>query len=257
MNGTFVIDYLPESASRYVSDHAIVAVDVIRATTMAVTAVAEGRACYTAASIEEAYELAGGLVDPILAGEIGGIRPSDFDMNNSPAELLLRPEKDRPLILLSSSGTRLLHEAKTCAYVYVACLRNYSAVARYVAVRHDRIALIGAGSRGQFREEDQLCCAWLGRSLIRAGYTPENKETANLVTRLGHAPVSFCALGESAAYLERTGQLDDLDFVLLHVDDIRQVFVLQQRQILSVAPSAEDEKDIKHPAAILSVPATD
>ena len=37
MTETVVIDCFPSSVARYVDDHAIVAVDVIRATTMAVT----------------------------------------------------------------------------------------------------------------------------------------------------------------------------------------------------------------------------
>jgi 2-phosphosulfolactate phosphatase len=243
MSGRFVIDYLPESAPRYSSDYAIAAVDVIRATTMAVTAVAMGQECYAAGCVEEAFVLAKSLDNPLLAGEIGGTMPDGFEMSNSPAELVIRGEIHRPLILLSSSGTRLLHEASKCAHVYLACLRNYSAVARYMAKRHASIALIGAGSRGQFREEDQLCCAWMGRTLLELGFTPENEATENLVAHWRHAPVSACALGESAAYLERTGQLDDLDFVLANVDDLTDIFALKGQKVIKLPAIAQPEED--------------
>jgi 2-phosphosulfolactate phosphatase len=243
MRRTFVIDCLPESAAQYTSSYAIAAIDVIRATTMAVTAVAIGHACYAVGSAEEAYTLAECLDNPLLAGEVAGVTPPGFHMNNSPAELLTRAEFDRPLILLSSSGTRLLKNASTCAHVYVACLRNYSAVSQYMAERHSRIALIGAGSRGQFREEDQVCCAWMGKYLGELGFTPENESTENVVSQWCHAPVSSCALGNSAAYLERTGQLDDLDFILAHVNDLRDVFVLQGREVVRTYPIAPTEQD--------------
>src|SRR5207302_3597099 len=43
MQRTVVVDCFPESAARYVATHTIVAIDVIRATTTAVSAVASGR----------------------------------------------------------------------------------------------------------------------------------------------------------------------------------------------------------------------
>ena len=247
MTRTFIIDYLPESATRYVSEYAIAAVDVIRATTMAVTAVTIGHICYSVASEQEAFALAGTLKMPLLAGELKGIMPNGFHMNNSPAELVLRAEIERPLILLSSSGTKLLHTARVCKYVYISCLRNYSAVARYMAKHHPRIALIGAGSRGQFREEDQLCCAWMGKHLMRLGYEPENQATSTIVERWRDAPVGACALGESAAYLARTGQLDDLDFVLSHVDDLETVFTLRGAEIVTICPPQKRRTQTKSP----------
>ena len=244
MTKTFVIDYLPESAPRYVSDYAIVAIDVIRATTMAVTAMALGHKCYSVTSVEEAHALASVLENPILAGEQRGKMPESFHMNNSPAELLQRGETERPLILLSSSGTQILQTASSCSHAYVACLRNCHAVSRYMAERHPRVALIGAGSRGEFREEDQLCCAWMGRYFMDAGYRPENARTADIVEQWREEPVAACAIGASGAYLQRSGQLDDLDFVLSHVNDLSAVFMLYGRELVAArrAPQSFPEK---------------
>jgi 2-phosphosulfolactate phosphatase len=236
---SFIIDYLPESASRYVADYAIAAIDVIRATTMAVTAVEIGHKCYSVASVDEAHALADGLQNPILAGELKGEMPPTFHMNNSPAELVRRMETDRPLVLLSSSGTQLLHTAGSCEHVYVACLRNCHATSRYMAERHPRIALIGAGSRGEFREEDQLCCAWMGRYLMDAGYSPETERTADIVEQWREEPVAACAVGASGAYLQRSGQLDELDFVLAHVNDLSTVFMLDGREMVAVRATSE------------------
>lgn len=233
MTRTFVIDYLPESAQRYVSDHAIAVIDVIRATTMAVTAVGLGHRCYAVTSVKEAHALAGALDYPLLAGEVSGLMPEGFHINNSPAELTLRSEPERPLVMLSSSGTQLLHAASSCSHVYIACLRNCYTVSRYMAARHPRIALIGAGSRGEFREEDQLCCGWMGKYLMDAGYIPANKSTLDVVERWFEEPVAACAMGASAAYLQRSGQLDDLDFVLAHVNDLPEVFVLDGFEIVA------------------------
>ena len=72
---SFVIDSLPESAASYRQSHAIVAVDVFRATTLIVTALACGHPIYPVATMVEALGTAGRLHDPLLAGELAGSRP--------------------------------------------------------------------------------------------------------------------------------------------------------------------------------------
>ncbi len=170
---TVVIDVLAESVSTYRDEHVIVAVDVIRATTTAVTAVSLGFQCFPVASLEHAVPLAGVLESPLLVGELGGNTPYGFDLTNSPAQVTQLTELHRPIILLSSSGTRVMHEAREAHAGYVACLRNYSASARYLAATYNRVAVIGAGTRGEFREEDQLCCAWIARILVDLGFEAE------------------------------------------------------------------------------------
>ena len=236
---TVAIDCFPESVGRYRDGYAMVAVDVIRATTTAVTAAALNRRCFPVSSLEAAVTLAERLDDPLLVGELGGNVPHGFHLANSPAAVALRSDVSRPMILLSTSGTRLLCEAKEwCAAVYAACLRNYTAQVRYLAARHHRVAVIGAGSRGEFREEDQMCCAWIAEGLINLGYSPRGELTARLVERWSGAPVDAFLGSKSVEYLASTGQLSDLDFILEHVDDINAVFPLDNDHI-TTSPGTE------------------
>src|SRR6266849_7208429 len=153
MRKTVVIDCFPESVQSYQKGYAIVAVDVIRATTTAVTAVALGRRCFPTPSLDAAVPLAARLTNPLLVGELGGSMPYGFDLNNSPADLEGRTDIHRPMILLSTSGTRVICGAAEGQAMYVACLRNYSTLIAYLGVHHPMVAVIGAGSRGEFREE--------------------------------------------------------------------------------------------------------
>ena len=226
MRRSVAIDFLPGSVAGYRDDHAIVAVDVIRATTTAVTAVALGWRCFPSPSLEAAVPLAARLQNPLLVGELGGNMPFGFDMTNSPAEIARRTDIMRPMILLSTSGTQLLWEGRTAPAVYAACLRNYRSQVRHLAGRFDKVAVIGAGSRGEFREEDQLCCAWIADGLIREGYEVANQATLDVVSRWRGQPVDSFLRSPSVAYLQRTGQLRDLDFILDHVDDLEAVFAL-------------------------------
>ncbi len=235
MRKTVVIDYLPEKVKEYGQPYALVSVDVIRATTTAVTCVALGRRCYPAPSVEAALALAGQLQDPLLVGEVGGIMPPGFHLNNSPASLTKRNDRDRPMILVSSSGTRLMCAAQVDQPMYVACLRNYSAQVDYLATHHNQVALIGAGTKGEFREEDQLCCAWIAEGLLKMGYEAADARTTAIIERWSGKPVEVIVDGPSVEYLRRTDQLQDLDFILAHIDDLNEVYQMEGEQLVKIA----------------------
>ena len=238
MKKTFAIDCFPASASRYVDTHAVVAVDVIRATTTLVTAVAAGWRCFPVARLDQAIELSQRLPDALLIGELGGNMPDGFHMNNSPAKLLLRDDNHRPLIVLSTSGTDLLVRARNAVAVYAACFRNFKSVAAHVAGCHRRVALIGAGSRNEFREEDQICCSWIACELLKAGFEPENKSSLEVAKRWESAAADACLVSHSADYLIRSEQMDDLEFVLNHVNDLDLVVQLVDGEVVPLGSVA-------------------
>ena len=226
-----VIDFLPESARRYDNSWAVVGVDILRSTTTAVTIAWSGRRCLPVGSLEKARETAARLERPLLVGELGGDLPEGFDLQNSPRTLESLGALERPVVLLSSSGTRIFGESAAAAAVYAACLRNATAQVAYLAAHHPRVAIIGAGSKGEFRREDQLGCARVAAGLIEAGYRADGKETEEVIERWADAPVEACAGGRSAEYLRRTGQLSDLDFVLSRVDDVDAVFAFADGEL--------------------------
>jgi len=237
--GTFVIDCFPASALRYRDDHTIVAIDVIRATTLAVTAVATGRRCLLAADLADAEALRDGLGDALLAGELGGNMPFGFDMNNSPADLAARDDIGRPLVMLSTSGTELMLAAGGSVHgAYAVCLRNVTAVATYLVGRHQRVAIIGAGSRREFRDEDQLGCAWLARRLAEAGYRSVDATTSEVVQRWADLPVTAIEGSHSVAFLRRTDQMRDFEFTIGHVDDLDTVCAIRGNELYAVRPPA-------------------
>ena len=227
-------DGLPERSD----DPAFVAVDVIRATTTAVTAVDMGWTCHVAPTLEAALDAASRLPNPLLAGEVGGDMPAGFDITNSPAQLATISDISRPLVLLSSTGSRLMHEIRRNV-AYVACFRNYRATIRHLAENHTTVVLVGAGTRDEFREEDQMCCAWIANGLIESGFTPEDRVTLKLITRWRGAPPHGFISSRSVEYLRRSDQLHDLHFILDHFDDVFTACRLKTNSETSMAIAAK------------------
>ncbi|HEX6913394.1 MAG TPA: 2-phosphosulfolactate phosphatase [Longimicrobium sp.] len=236
MHRTVFIDFLPESAARYRRGWAVVAIDVIRATTTAVTAAAAGRRCLPVPTLEAAAAVASVLDRPFLCGELGGNMPFGWDLTNSPAQVAALGEPERPLVLLSSSGTQLIHNAAGADALYLASLRNYAATVTHLAARHPRVAVIGAGTRGEFREEDQRCCALVAAGLVRSAFTPGDETTRMILDRWRGRPVTDWQESRSVDYLTRSGQLRDLEFILAHVNDLDRVFAVEEGEVVGRRP---------------------
>ena len=235
------IDCFPDALDRYDPRWAVVAVDIIRATTTAVTAAATGRRCFPVATLDEATSLAARLNGALLVGELGGAMPYGFDLTNSPAALAERSDVGRPIILLSTSGTKLLRESVPArSGLYAACLRNVRATVEPLVRTHGRVAVIGAGARGEFRSEDKLGCARIAAGLMDAGFRPL-LDTADVVSEWATAPVDRIAHGPSAGYLIDTEQLEDLHFVLAHEDDVDSVVALRRGELVTIAAPVRGE----------------
>jgi 2-phosphosulfolactate phosphatase len=83
-----------------------VVVDVIRAFTTAAAAFAAGaQRVICAESVEQARALATVRPSALLAGELWGLPPADFDAGNSPHELCARDLRGRDVILVALSAS--------------------------------------------------------------------------------------------------------------------------------------------------------
>lgn len=183
---------------------------------------------------DEAFILASALKNPLLVGELGGNVPYGFEMTNSPVEIMNSNETERPIIFISSSGSQLIRNSIGADAIYISCFRNFSAVANYAATLHERIAVIGAGTRGQFRREDLMGCAWLGEVLLRKGFKAGNPLTTGYLNRWKGQASEIVQEGRSAEYLKKSDQVKDLDFTIEHIDDLDIVPSLIDGEIVDV-----------------------
>jgi 2-phosphosulfolactate phosphatase len=140
-----------------------VVVDVLRASSTIVTLLDRGVArILPAADVDHARRLHRRFPDHLLCGEKDGLPPPGFDYGNSPAEFSRLDLTDRPTILATSNGTRVLASLADAPAVLVGCLLNRTAAARAaLATTQDRnldivVVCCGAGGGSTFVLEDAL-----------------------------------------------------------------------------------------------------
>jgi len=233
---TVKIDALPDSPFRNLERDALVCVDVVSATTTAVTAAASTRRVLVAGSVKEAYELADANPNSVLAADVTGPLPEGFEVRASAAELSESAGPDQTLVLYAPPGTQLLTNSASAPVVYVACLRNLTATVRALAAHHAHVSLLAAGSSGEHRCEDEMAVARIAAGLAKHGFQLEGLGTSEFVARWSEADISLIGWGKSADELRRGGRAEDLAFVLSRVDDLDRVCLYANGEVEEVEP---------------------
>jgi len=147
---------------------AAVVIDVIRATSTIVEALANGaRAVYPTLSTEEAIRLANSLGrdDTLLCGERKGLKVEGFDLGNSPREFTRERVGGKRLVMCTTNGTRAFVAAQTAGRVLAGSLLNLTALSRALEGASD-VTLVCAGKEDRFSLDDALCAGWILRSLL-------------------------------------------------------------------------------------------
>jgi 2-phosphosulfolactate phosphatase len=213
----------------------VVVLDVVRATTSMVEALANGaRAIYPTASAEEAVRLATSLgrEDTLLCGERKGIKVEGFDLGNSPAEFSRDVVEGKRLVMSTTNGTVALARVQEAQRVLACAFTNLGAVAD--AVRDaDHLVLVCAGRTGRFSLDDALCA---GHLLRRLGDGHDLNDAARAVSALAGvvgADAAFLGTTEAGKALEAIGLGGDLE-VCGEVDRHPVVAVMQDKALVAM-----------------------
>lgn len=193
-----------------------VVVDVLRATTTIVHALAAGCAAVRpCAEIEEASALAERLRPGkvLLAGERGGSPIAGFDLGNSPSEYTPATCKGATVVMTTSNGTRALLRAAEADKAVVAGFVNFSAVCEHVQRDKRPLHIVCAGSEGEPSLEDTLLAGALIEHLCDVCELKLN-DSARLAWDCfethGHVLKSALELGRGGQTLMRLGYEADI-----------------------------------------------
>jgi 2-phosphosulfolactate phosphatase len=151
----------PEALAQAVAQqHVIILVDVLRASSTIITALANGASqIIPVTTVEEARERIYHIPNGFLAGERAAHPPAGFDFGNSPRSFLTDRVRGRPIILTTSNFTRTLGTPPDTATILVGAFLNIEHVAttaRNLSEQSERpISVVSAGSmRGYAAEDD-------------------------------------------------------------------------------------------------------
>jgi 2-phosphosulfolactate phosphatase len=162
-----------------------VVIDVLRATTTIVQALAAGaREVVVCGEVEEARGLAGQYAagSCLLGGERGGLKIDGFDLGNSPAEYSEATVGGKSVIFTTTNGTRALLHCRQAGRVLVAAFTNLSAVGE--AVQNDaRLELVCAGTRGRISREDVLLAGAIVDRFVPGEFTPVELDDQAAIAR--------------------------------------------------------------------------
>jgi len=165
----------------------VVVIDVLRATTTIVTALANGaKAVIPAATSEEAVRLASNLEKDgvILAGERRSVKIEGFALGNSPREMTAAAVTGKTIVLATTNGTPALVATQGGDPVLVGAAANIKALAeraRAILDQRGNLVIVCGGRDKQFALEDAYVAGRLIK-LIRKGIRKLALNDAGLAT---------------------------------------------------------------------------
>jgi 2-phosphosulfolactate phosphatase len=166
-----------------------VVVDVLRATSTIVAALAAGARCiYPVTGTDEAIRLASSLgrEDTLLCGERKGHKVPGFDLGNSPLEFTPEGVGGMRLVMSTTNGTRALHAAAGARRVIAASLLNLEAVTATVRGAED-LVVVCAGREDRFALEDAVCAGLILEKVLEGSENPRLDDSARAALTLARA----------------------------------------------------------------------
>jgi 2-phosphosulfolactate phosphatase len=158
----------PSELSPSASGAQVVVLDVLRATSTIITALAVGA---------REVRLFDALDAARAAGEEKCLKPADFDLGNSPREFTPDKIQNAAILLATTNGTRAAVAAQRAGAhrLFAGSLLNASATAQALLpdlTSRDTL-LLCAGTNGAFSQEDALGAGAILFAILQATYRPD------------------------------------------------------------------------------------
>lgn len=183
-----------------------VVIDVLRATSTAVSALAAGyeRIVFTE-TLEQALALRG--EGRVLAGERRCMRPAGFDLGNSPRDAV--PRRGTELVLATTNGApAVIAAARSASSVLLASMLNLEATIDALAGVAGSVQIVCAGTDGRSSLEDTYVAGRIVAALD--GERSDAARIAEAVATAHRTPAVALRAGRGGAALRSAGLGDDI-----------------------------------------------
>lgn len=161
-----IIDIIPyASAIRpdLIKSRSVVVIDVLRASSVMVTALAHGaKAFIPATTVKDALNKVSEIPEEerLLCGERNTKIIKGFDLGNSPLDYTEEKVRGKTIVLATSNGTKALNALRDAKSVYIGAFLNMQAITEKLADL-DELVLACSGTNNNFSMDDALCASMM------------------------------------------------------------------------------------------------
>lgn len=148
----------------------VVIIDVWRASTSIITALANGCiGIIPVAEVEQARELAKKFPPNsiLLGGERNELPIPGFDLSNSPLDYVADRVRDKRIIFTSSNGAKLFRDARFAKKTVVGGFLNVTMLSDLILKNDLDVSILCAGKNDQFGLEDAVCGGMIIDKIIK------------------------------------------------------------------------------------------
>lgn len=195
----------------------VVVIDVLRATTVMITALKNGaEKIYPFKEIKEAVEKREELKDGFLAGERKGLKIEGFDFGNSPLEFTEEKIKGKVICMTTSNGTRAIENSQSADNIYIASYLNVTSIVEKIMESDKDLVIVCAGTDDEFSLDDSLCAGIIANKVSEKKKVLMDDFTISLQNLAKFSKNIKEVLEESKhySYLKKIGYESDLEYCL-------------------------------------------
>lgn len=150
----------------YLEDKIVVVIDMLRATSVIITALANNaKEVFPILTVEEAFKKKEELLkddkEVLLGGERNAVKIYGFDFSNSPLEYTLEKVKEKTIILSTTNGTRAINLSLKAREILIGAIINAKAVTEELKKLNKDVVFINAGTNGEFSMDDFICSGYM------------------------------------------------------------------------------------------------
>lgn len=204
----------------------IVVIDVLRASTSLVTALANGaKLIIPCDTVEEAREIKKSNLyqNILLCGERSGKRISGFDLGNSPMCYTEDKVRDKTIVFTSTNGSRAINSVTDGSQIVIGGFINSQAVVDFISASSQDCLFACSGMEGRFSLEDTVCAGLMIEKIVEQAGEKDLQKTdeafaAQILYRYHSNDLdSMIHNSQHGQYLQSIGFGDDLK-VCINID---------------------------------------
>ncbi|MGL5701777.1 MAG: 2-phosphosulfolactate phosphatase [Cetobacterium sp.] len=195
----------------------IVVIDVLRATSVMVTAFKNGaQSIFPFENIDDTKQAYYLNNNGLLAGERKGLKIEGFHFGNSPLDFTPEKIDGKNIFMTTSNGTRAIKNAKGYDNLYIASYLNLSAIADILLKDGKDSVILCAGTDDEFSLDDALCAGMIVNKISEQIKIQTNDATLSLqiLANLSKNIKTTLENSKHYSYLKSIGYENDLEYCI-------------------------------------------